>query len=78
MMVLPTHGQGIEIDMQPPAYLDNETYFAGIDRLENIARNFEPAAPDDLRTRIIEAVGDLGVWPKTCLPLSVVIETEAA
>ncbi len=64
--------------MQPSAYFENEIYFAVIDRLEDIARDFEPAAPDDLRTRIIEAVGDLGVWPKICLPLSVVLDVEAA
>ncbi|MEH7850193.1 hypothetical protein [Rhizobium laguerreae] len=40
---------------------------AALDSLEAIARNFEPAAPDDLRTRTIEVLGDLGIWPIDCL-----------
>ncbi|WP_043062405.1 hypothetical protein [Brucella anthropi] len=44
-------------------YFHSHTYEAVIDQLENIARTFDPAAPDDLRTRIIEAVGELGAWP---------------
>lgn len=49
--------------MQPAAYFHADAYHHAIDTVENIARTFDPAAPDDLRTRIIEALGDLGVWP---------------
>ena len=49
--------------MQTAAYFHTDAYFHAIDTVENIARSFEPEAPDDLRTRIIEALGDLGIWP---------------
>ncbi|TIX89287.1 hypothetical protein [Rhizobium sp. P44RR-XXIV] len=45
------------------AYVHSDAYFHAVDSLENIARNFDPADPNDLRTKIIEALGDLGVWP---------------
>lgn len=48
-------------------YIATETYNVALDQLETIARTFDPAAPDDLRTRIIEVLGDLGVWPEECL-----------
>lgn len=51
--------------MQPAAYFHTDAYLHTIDTVENIARTFDPAAPDDLRTRLIEALGDLGVWPMT-------------
>ncbi|WP_165418966.1 hypothetical protein [Rhizobium leguminosarum] len=53
--------------MQASAYFRSDSYHAALDSLEAIARNFEPAAPDDLRTRIIEVLGDLGIWPIDCL-----------
>ena len=55
--------------MQGTAYFENDAYHNALDQLEAIARTFDPAAPDDLRTRLIEAVGDLGVWPISCAPL---------
>ncbi|MGR9434777.1 hypothetical protein ACU8OP_07135 [Rhizobium leguminosarum] len=48
-------------------YIYDDAYHCALDRLEAIARTFEPAAPDDLRTRIIEVLGDLGIWPIDCL-----------
>lgn len=53
--------------MQASAFVQSDTYHRAIDRLETIARTFDPAAPDDLRTRLIEVLGDLGVWPSNCL-----------
>lgn len=47
-------------------YVHSDAYFHTIDKLEALARNFDPAAPDDLRTKIIEIVsdhGDVGIWP---------------
>jgi hypothetical protein len=50
--------------MSAPAHSHTEAYWQGIERLEQIARNYEPAAPDDLQTKIVEAVGDLfNIWP---------------
>lgn len=49
--------------MQPAAYFHSDSYFSAIDAVEGIARTFDPAAPDDLRTKIIEALGTLGIWP---------------
>ncbi|MFF0949374.1 hypothetical protein ACFYE9_17380 [Rhizobium leguminosarum] len=48
-------------------YIHADTYHSALDTLEAIARTFEPAAPDDLRTRLIEVLGDLGIWPIDCL-----------
>ncbi|MGP4690627.1 hypothetical protein [Agrobacterium cavarae] len=47
-------------------YINSELYDLAVSDLETIARTFEPAAPDDLRTRIIEVLGDLGMWPIDC------------
>lgn len=52
--------------MQTSAYVHSDAYFTTIDQLEQIARTFDPTAPDDLRTRIIEVLGHLGVWPDSC------------
>lgn len=52
--------------MQASAYFDTDAYHLAIDKLEAIARTFDPVAPDDLRTRLVEALGDLGVWPADC------------
>lgn len=51
----------------PDQYINTEVYSLAVSDLETIARTFEPAAPDDLRTRIIEVLGDLGIWPRSCL-----------
>nr|WP_064251118.1 hypothetical protein [Rhizobium leguminosarum]OAP88186.1 hypothetical protein A4U53_08745 [Rhizobium leguminosarum] len=51
----------------PDQFIHADTYHRALDGLEAIARTFEPAAPDDLRTRIIEVLGDLGIWPEDCL-----------
>jgi len=48
-------------------YIHDAIYSVAVTRLENIARNFDSAAPDDLRSRIIEVLGDLGMWPEECL-----------
>lgn len=55
-------GRGL-IEMQPSAYFHSDAYHDALDSLEAIARTFDPAAPDMLRSQIIEALGDLGVWP---------------
>lgn len=52
--------------MQPAAYFDTDAYNHALDKLETMARTFDPAAPDDLRTRLVEVLGDLGVWPADC------------
>lgn len=48
-------------------YIHDDTYHAAVNSLEAIARAYDPADPDDLRTKIIEALGNLGVWPIECL-----------
>lgn len=48
-------------------YIHSDLYQHTIDQLEGIARTFDPAAPDDLRTRIIMVLGETaGVWPASC------------
>lgn len=47
----------------PNVYFHTDAYHAAIDRLEDIARSFDPTAPIDLRSQLIEALGDLSVWP---------------
>ncbi|WP_119254386.1 hypothetical protein [Shinella zoogloeoides] len=49
--------------MQPAVYFHTDAYLHAIDTVENVARSFDPAEPADLRTRIMEALGDLGIWP---------------
>lgn len=48
-------------------YIATATYNVALDQLETIARTFDPAAPDMMRTRIIEVLADLGIWPEDCL-----------
>ena len=53
-------------DMQASAYFHADTYLHAINKLEAIVRAFDPAAPDMVRSDIIQALGDeLGVWPVT-------------
>ncbi len=53
--------------MHSCAYFETTAYHHTIDRLEAIARNFDPAAPDMLRSAIIQVLGeDLNVWPEDC------------
>ncbi|WP_457586106.1 hypothetical protein [Ensifer canadensis] len=53
--------------MPASAYLPSDTYHSAIDSLENIARTFDPAAPDTVRTAIIQVLGEeLGIWPDEC------------
>lgn len=68
-------GRGLIPDMQAAsAYVQNDTYHNAIDKLEAIARTFDPAAPDMLRSAIIQVLGeDLGLWPQDCSPLSAII-----
>ena len=40
-------------------YFHTDAYHAALDRLESIARAFDPAAPVDLRSQLVEALGDL-------------------
>ena len=53
-------------------YINSEIYHRAVSDLEVIARTFDPAAPDDLRTRIVAALGDLGLWPVSVSPDSYV------
>lgn len=51
----------------PQTYMPTDIYHHMLDQLETVARNFDPAAPDDLRTRLIMAVGEEGgIWPASC------------
>jgi hypothetical protein len=62
------HGQGIFMTMQASAYFDTDAYHLAIDKLEAIARTFDPAAPDMVRSAIIQVLGEeLGIWPLECL-----------
>jgi len=50
--------------MQPAAYFHADVYHGAVDKLDAIARTFDPAAPHDLRTMIIQVLGEeLGIWP---------------
>jgi hypothetical protein len=54
--------------MQASAYVHSDTYHRAIDKLEAIARNFDPAAPDMVRSAIIQVLAEeLGIWPRECL-----------
>jgi hypothetical protein len=58
---------GINTNMHVSAYVKQDAYHHAIDRLEAIARSFDPAAPDMLRSAIIQVLGeDLGIWPEEC------------
>lgn len=62
--------------MQTSAYVHSDTYHNAVDKLEAIARTFDPAAPDMLRSTIIQVLGeDLGLWPQDCSPLSAITNT---
>ena len=53
--------------MQPAAYFHADTYHHALDKLETIARTFDPVAPDMVRSAIIQVLGEeLGVWPADC------------
>lgn len=53
--------------MQASAYVHSDTYHLAIDKLEAIARTFDPAAPDMVRSAIIQVLGEeLGIWPEDC------------
>jgi len=52
----------------PAAYANAEVFAHVVDRLEQIVRAYDPAAPDMVRTDIIQVLGEeLGVWPEECL-----------
>ncbi|GGA87827.1 hypothetical protein GCM10011491_14470 [Brucella endophytica] len=49
-------------------YIATDTYRTMLDELEHIARTFDPTSPHDLRTQLIQAVGEEGgIWPDSCL-----------
>jgi hypothetical protein len=53
--------------MQPQAYLHSHTYHATVDALERIAADHDPADAGWLRSKIIEALGEIGgIWPASC------------
>lgn len=55
-------------------FIDSETYNRILSDLEAVARTFEPAAPDMLRSAIAQILGEeLGIWPQDCSPLSAII-----
>lgn len=48
-------------------YMPTDAYHDVLDQLENLFEKFDPAAPDDLRTRLIMILGDHGaIWPASC------------
>jgi hypothetical protein len=54
---------------QPPQiYLESEGYRRLLDRIVGLAKTHDPSSPSDIRTEIIEALGDYGgIWPAYCL-----------
>lgn len=49
-------------------YIPTNSYNAVVDKLEDIARNFDSAAPDMLRSSLIQVLGEeLNIWPEDCL-----------
>lgn len=48
-------------------YIATDAYHDVLDKLESQVRNFDPAAPDDMRTRLIMILGEVGgIWPISC------------
>lgn len=46
-------------------FIDSDTYNRVLSDLETVARSFEPAAPDMLRSAIAQILGEgLGIWPQ--------------
>lgn len=46
------------------SYFSNDVYHHVLDQLEAIVRTYDPAAPDMVRSDIIQVLGEeLGVWP---------------
>lgn len=53
--------------MEPQAYLHTHIYHSILDRLVQIAEDYDPGAPFDLRSLFIEALGEFGnIWPMSC------------
>lgn len=49
-------------------YIDDRGYNRLLDRLVAVAKVYDPNSPSDLRTEIIEVLGDNGgIWPVSCL-----------
>lgn len=66
MKALSDHEQGMKTTMQ--IYQHSDLYHDILDNLEAQVRNFDPAAPDDLRTRLMMILGEVGgIWPISCL-----------
>lgn len=50
--------------MTSSIYFHADTYHSALDKLEALVRGFDPAAPDMVRTDLIQVLGEeLGVWP---------------
>jgi hypothetical protein len=48
-------------------YIATDAYHDVLDNLEAQVRNFDPSAPDDMRTRLIMILGEVGgIWPISC------------
>jgi hypothetical protein len=50
----------------PQCYHPSLKYHDRVDQLEQIARSYDPEAPDMVRSQIIEILGELGIWPNGC------------
>ncbi len=51
----------------PPIYSRTDRYHHILDRLEDLFGIFDPSSPEDLRSRLIEVLGDEGgIWPIAC------------
>ena len=60
-------------------YMTTSAYHKMLDALEIVARSFDPAAPDDLRAKLILAMGDEGgIWPDVCVAKSHEVEKKEA
>lgn len=58
---------GLRMNTAMQVYHHTDAYHAVLDNLEAQVRNFDPAAPDDLRTRLIMILGEVGgIWPISC------------
>lgn len=71
MIIKMTHvhdaNQHEDIMTTPQVYSRTDRYHHILDQLENLFNTFDAAAPDCLRSRLIEVLGeDGGIWPIAC------------